>query len=341
MRRPFVSAPPSSILLGADAGTGIVTDYSTARVLPELPPITFSMAFPLKPFKRVYIEITNACNASCPFCPGASRPVAFMTVASFRRIVENLDGYATHLYFHVLGEPLLHPALSEFFDVAQEHGLRVNLTTNGTRIATAGPLILGKPALRQVTFSLHGFSAGHAELPLDEYMKRIIDFVRAAHNRHLVSLRLWSAGPDASDSPAARILEIIEREFLANLSFSPTERRPDAVRLEENIFLNLISRFSWPDPFGPDCGETGYCLGLREQIAVLVDGTVVPCCLDRNGLTALGNVQVRPIREILGENRARRMYEGFSQRRIVEPLCRHCSYRLRFSTKSPDPSPGR
>jgi radical SAM protein with 4Fe4S-binding SPASM domain len=82
---------------------------------------------------------------------------------------------------------------------------------------------------------------------------------------------------------------------------------------------------------GPDFGESGFCLGLREQFAVLADGTVVPCCLDRNADMALGNIFKQPINDILEGERARRIVDGFSKRQIAEELCRKCSYRQRFT----------
>jgi radical SAM protein with 4Fe4S-binding SPASM domain len=288
----------------------------------------------VKPFKRTYIEITNACNVSCTFCPGTSRPVEFMGAGLFDRILVRLGAYATHLYFHVVGEPLLHPELPELLDIAHKRGKLVNLTTNGTLIGDAGSALLGKPALRQVTFSMHSFSAGGGTV-IDEYVEPIIEFARKASARHVVSLRLWNTDEPDDRGTRAAILGIIERRFLLSLPERGELRENSALCLDKNIFLNPVARFSWPDPDGPDCGKTGYCLGLREQIAILVDGTAVPCCLDRNGALALGNIQSQTMEQIVLSDRARRIHNGFSRRQVAEPLCRHCSYRLRFSRQWP------
>jgi radical SAM protein with 4Fe4S-binding SPASM domain len=249
----------------------------------------------------------------------------------FDGVLTGLGGYSTHLYFHVLGEPLLHPALPEFLDIAHKHGKPVNLTTNGLLIGKAGLTIVGKPALRQVTFSLHSFVPGESAGSPTAYLNPILDFARSAAARHLISLRLLDGG-DADGRES--LLAIIADAFC----FPPTLRKdlggPGAVRLDKNIFLNITRRFAWPDINGPDFGERGFCLALREQIAVLVDGTVVPCCLDGNGTMALGNICSQTIKEIVASERARRIHGGFSRRTAVEWLCRHCSYRLRFAGKA-------
>jgi radical SAM protein with 4Fe4S-binding SPASM domain len=289
----------------------------------------------LKQFKRTYIEITNTCNLSCTFCPGTSRTAQFLTVAQFDGILTRLGDYSKHLYFHVLGEPLLHPDCSTLLDSAHTHGKLVNLVTNGTLISTAGDALVSKPALRQVTFSMHSIStrpkATHPSAPsVRDYFEPIFDFTRKAQQDHFICYRLWPQ--DESEDALARteLLARIEKAFGLPFSLSEKLKTTSAVPLDKNVFLNQSRHFDWPDRRGPDFGETGFCLGLREQFAVLVDGTVVPCCLDRNGDMALGNIFKQPIGEILESERARRIVEGFSKRQVVEEVCRRCGYRKRF-----------
>ena len=69
---------------------------------------------------------------------------------------------------------------------------------------------------------------------------------------------------------------------------------------------------------------------LAILLAVLADGTVVPCCLDRDGDIALGNLLTDDPAQILGSERAERMREGFAKRQAKEELCRRCGYARRF-----------
>ena len=70
---------------------------------------------------------------------------------------------------------------------------------------------------------------------------------------------------------------------------------------------------------------------MMQMCAILSDGTVVPCCLDSRGDAALGNIFTRSFSAILNSERAVQMKAGFAQHNIVEALCKHCSYRLRFT----------
>ena len=86
----------------------------------------------MKKFKKIYIEITNVCNLSCNFCPKTSRKYEFMQEDAFKKIIKSIKGYTEHVYFHLMGEPLLNKNLKRFLEISGENGLKVNITTNGT-----------------------------------------------------------------------------------------------------------------------------------------------------------------------------------------------------------------
>lgn len=103
--------------------------------------------------------------------------------------------------------------------------------------------------------------------------------------------------------------------------------------IKRHLYVNVQSPFEWPALDNAYCNDRGFCQGLRQHMAVLSDGTVVPCCLDGNAVMALGNIFTTPLKDILAGERSVRFIEGFRAKRAVEPLCRHCSFKERFSHK--------
>ena len=77
-------------------------------------------------------------------------------------------------------------------------------------------------------------------------------------------------------------------------------------------------------------GERVYCYGMQDHFGILCDGTVVPCCLDSDGVINLGNVFSRELTEILESPRAKAIPEGFRSRKPTEDLCRRCGFATRF-----------
>lgn len=276
--------------------------------------------------KRAYIEITNSCNLRCSFCPGTRRAPQRMDIAAFDRVSEQLTGKVKYLYFHVMGEPLLHPELSALLRIAGEKGFRLCITTNGTLMDQVGDILLQEKALHKVSVSLHSFEGNDCPGELKSYLESVWDFaIRAAAQGVIVALRLWNLG--GREEKNGEILDFLHQKTGKQ---AWEEKRTGSFSLAENLYLESAERFDWPDLSAPEAG-TEYCLGLREQLAVLVDGTVVPCCLDHEGDIALGNLLTQDLDDILASPRARALYDGFSRREPSEELCRRCAYATRFT----------
>ncbi len=273
-------------------------------------------------FNKAYIEITNVCNLACPFCPGTARAPRFLSEAEFGRVLSQLKGRARQLYFHVMGEPLLHPSLGELLRMAGDAGFPVNLTTNGRLLALRLPVLMASPALRQVNLSLHSDQSTD-----DRWLTETLEAVAAlrASRPVLISLRLWNLREDAAAN-AGRIGRIAAFFGVP----TPLQRDRNGYKLGEGIWVNEGETFDWPSLCAIESGETAFCRALRDQVAILSDGTVTACCLDADGALALGNILEQPLDEILNGPRARAIYDGFSRRRAVEPLCQRCWYRKRF-----------
>ena len=91
---------------------------------------------------RVYIEIGNVCNLSCSFCPRITREKRQMNEGEFRRVMTECAPVASEIYFHLMGEPLLHPMLDTFLSIAEEFGIPVCITCNGTLLSKKGYILL-------------------------------------------------------------------------------------------------------------------------------------------------------------------------------------------------------
>ena len=274
-------------------------------------------------FSKIYLEISNLCNLSCAFCPGTRRQKKALTEAEFSTLLPKIRPYTDFLYFHLMGEPLIHPKLQRFLELAGDAGFKVILTTNGTLLAKQQEMLLNSPALHKVNISLHAFEANDLAMPFSEYLAGCFRFGKAAEGKKLISYRLWNQG--GQDEKNNEILATM-REFFPEPWV--TERR--GPRIGERVYLEYGDKFDWPDLTAPDGGEGVFCHGLRDQLGILCDGSVVPCCLDHEGDITLGNLFTQSMDEILASPRAKAIYEGFSQRKAAEELCRKCGYARRF-----------
>ena len=277
-----------------------------------------------KRFAKVYLEISNVCNLSCAFCPGTTREAHFMTASDFTLLCGKLRPYTDYLYFHLMGEPLLHPELESFLRIAGEPGFRVILTTNGTLLPRCDDILLAAPALHKVNISLQSFEANNSGA-LDAYITDCAEFARRCSAvGKLCVLRLWNK--NGLDGLNGDIKALLERFFPP-----PWRESRGSFALGDRLWLEPGDKFDWPDLSLDSGGDSVFCYGLRDQLGVLCDGTVVPCCLDHNGDIPLGNLLEEDLDSIMSTERFQAIYDGFSRRVAVEPLCRRCGYAKRFS----------
>ena len=284
----------------------------------------------MRKFKRIYIEITNICNLKCSFCPDSGRVPEFMDEELFIRILDEIKASSDYIYFHVKGEPLMHPQLGRLLDISYQKGFRVSLATNGTMIGKIGEKLLNKPALRQISFSLHSLEEETDRALIEKYLDDIFSFALEAvkKTKTFIEFKLWNLN---RENELNRIVyEHMESRF--NLKCKVSEMMPTGkgIRILDRIFLSRGNEFLWPDLNSPENNPNGYCYGLKRQAAILVDGTVVPCCLDGKGIMKLGNIKESSFSDIISSERALRIIRGFSERKAVEEMCRKCTYRDRF-----------
>lgn len=274
-------------------------------------------------FRKIYLEISNLCNLKCNFCPGTKRPGRRLSVEEFSKLLPKLRPYTDFLYFHLMGEPLCHPDLETFLSLAGEAGFKVILTTNGTLLRKQKEILVQAPALHKINISLHAFESNDLSIPFEQYLDDCFSFGKAVNGKKIVVYRLWNQG--GADELNASILNRMKLFFS-----DPWVNERQGTRIADRTYIEHGDKFDWPDLSAPEGNRKVFCYGLRDQLGVLCDGTVVPCCLDHEGDLALGNLFETNLDTILTSERAQNIYNGFTKREAMEPLCRRCGYARRF-----------
>ncbi len=290
-----------------------------------------------KRFKKVYIEISNVCNLQCSFCPEVERDKRFMPPELFRRVAQAVLPLTDEVCFHLMGEPLLHPDLESYLHFCGSLGLRVNLTTNGILLNPERIEMLMSPALSQINFSLQSFESNFPDADNGEYLHKIFDFTRRALQQRpdlYINYRLWNQGALGAPASNDQLLEKIRQGLQTDFSSAVDVRWKKSIKIKGRLYLHFDSRFQWPHPSQPLRSNEGFCHGLSSHIGILADGTVVPCCLDKEGVIRLGNCGAQNISDVLESPRATAIQEGFQQGILVEDLCQKCTFITRFDQKA-------
>ncbi len=270
-------------------------------------------------FKKIYIEITNRCNLSCKFCSKSNRIKKDMSVSEFETVINKIKDYTNHIYLHIKGEPLLHPSLEELLDICSKNSIYVNITTNGINIDKCKSALL-KTCVRQVNFSLHSYVFNNP----DKYISYINDYVLSASKLGKYCVyRFWAFNGNYTDNERffiTSLSKVYKTDVLKLLSNS------ENIKLSTNVYINKSREFIWPDINNNYYNEFGKCYALKDHIGILCDGTIVPCCLDGEGIISLGNIYNDDLDSIINSKRFKDMLDNFKNNKKCEDLCRHCNF---------------
>ena len=275
-------------------------------------------------FKKVYIEITNICNLNCSFCIKDNRMKKEMSIDEFETVLKKIDKYTHYIYLHVKGEPLIHNKLDEILSLTSKYNKYVNITTNGVLLKNKINILKKYNNIRQINISLH------SENDKINYIEDILDAVDDLKNIFIV-YRFWTLKDNKLDNKMLEYLNKIKEKYNINNELYNEIINGNNLKIINNIYINKDKEFEWPDISNNYYNENGFCYGLKNQIGVLVDGTITICCLDSFGVSNLGNIFNDDIEIIMNSEKVKNIIKGFNNRKVYLDICKHCSYKERFN----------
>ena len=276
-----------------------------------------------KRFKKIYIEITNKCNLNCTFCSPLKRELKEMSVEEFSLIISKIKSFTDYIYLHVKGEPLLHSHLDEILSICDKENIKVNITTNGTLLKEKFNILNNHNCIRQINISLH------SENNYKNYFENVFDISKQLCGKMFISFRLWTLDNLKLDKKSTIIVDKIINSYNLSTDIVEKIKKDKSVKIFNNTYVNKDNLFDWPD-INKDLNINGMCYGLDTHIAILVNGDVVPCCLDANGDIVLGNIFKEDLDNILSSELVKNIIEGFKNNKSICKLCKNCNFRYRF-----------
>ncbi len=228
-------------------------------------------------FTKIYVEITNICNLNCSFCSKTKRKKEEMSLDNFKIVIDKIKNYTNTIYLHVLGEPLLHSKLNDILDICKRNKINVRITTNGTLLKEKINILLKySNIIKQINISLH------CENKISNYFEQVFEYANILSSKTPIVYRIWLLDEFNLDKLSTLIVDKIIKFYKLNTNFINEVVNSKNIKIKDNIYLDKDNKFTWPLNTKKSNIKTGTCLGTRTHIAILVNGNVVPCCLDSN-----------------------------------------------------------
>lgn len=258
-----------------------------------------------------------------------------MSLDLFENIIKQVSSLTDMVTFHLMGEPLAHPDFERFVFLCKKYQTKIFLVTNGYLLKDKFFELICDPIFHQVNFSLHSFFDNYPEKSADKYLQTIFNWTHLALQKNpslYINYRLWNLNETkGKDSKNLKMLESIESEFQIDLKKNLNIKKNKSLPVKGRLYLHYDTEFTWPSLDLPVLGEKGTCYGLQSHFGIHADGTVVPCCLDKEADIALGDANTESIESILSSPKAQSIYDGFKKHQLKEELCKRCQYITRFT----------
>jgi len=220
----------------------------------------------------------------------------------------------------------MHPNLDDILQICDDNDIKVNITTNGTLISKTKQILLSHKCIRQINVSLH------SENKLLTYFVDIFSTCKELSKNIYISYRLWTLNNYQLDKKSTEVVEKIIDAYKIPTEIVEKLYESESVKIDFNTYVDKDNLFDWPTLHNK-YEKHGFCYGLKTHIGILVDGTVIPCCLDGEGIINLGNIFDESLEDILNKERTKSMMEGFKNNKCTEELCLKCSFKNRFDNK--------
>lgn len=260
-------------------------------------------------YKKIYLEVTNICNLSCPFCIKNNREKIYISIDDYKIILDKIKPYTKYLYLHVSGEPLMHPHINELINIGSKN-FNINITTNGYLINK----IKNNHNIRQINISLHSYNPIN-NISLNEYLNNICDVINNLHNDTYFSLRFW-----VNNKYTQEIVNYLNKIYNIDIILK------NGFKLINNVFISINKEFIWPSLDNNYYNDVGTCHALKDHIGILSNGDIIPCCIDVNSVIKFGNIYKDNLKDIIISNRYKKMLNGFNNNKKIEELCKHCNF---------------
>jgi len=249
------------------------------------------------------IEPTNICNLKCPMCPSGNgdmnRALGKLDFDNFKSVMDDVGDYIFQVQLWNQGEPFINKSFLRLVIYAKSKGVMVQTSTNGHFIRTddeADQLIFS--GLDQVIFSMDGTNkesyekyrvGGDFNLVM-ETLERIAKAKQRLNSKiPLIELQfiIFKHNQEEIDN----IIQICKNNKINRLSFKTAQvYSPE----QAAAFLPINADFSRYTFDGKNYKMKGniknWCQRLWLNSTVNWDGTVTPCCFDKDADYAFGNI---------------------------------------------------
>lgn len=286
----------------------------------------------------ISMEPTTACNLRCPECPSGlrafTRPAGNLKADFFRETIDQISNSLIYLIFYFQGEPYINPKFLEMVRYANEKGLYTITSTNGHFLDDKNCEQTIHSGLDRIIISIDGTTQETYEsYRIGGNLQQVID---GTENLVRWKKKLKSKTPhiifqflvvQPNEHQIAEVYELADRIGVNEVKLK-TAQIYDYKK--GNSLIPTIDKYSryrkLKDGNYVIKNELlNHCWKLWHACVITWDGTVVPCCFDKDADHKLGQLQSEKFSDIWHNENYKSFRQKLLQGRDKIDICQNCT----------------
>jgi radical SAM protein with 4Fe4S-binding SPASM domain len=287
----------------------------------------------------ISFEPTTSCNLRCPECPSGlrafTRPTGMLKKDFFRETIDQLHKELTYLVFYFQGEPYLNPDFLEMVQYASSRKIYTATSTNAHYLNDAAARRTVESGLDRLIISIDGTTqetykqyrvGGNLSKVLEgaanivkwkrELKSKtpfvVFQFLVVRHNEHQIEDVKRLAKETGVDDVWLKTAQVYDYEKDPN-QLIPTIGKYSRYKQDKNgqtVFKG---------------NNANHCWRLWHDPVITWDGTVVPCCFDKDAQHKLGSLREQSFKELWKSKDYHQFRRQVLESRKNIDICANCS----------------
>lgn len=286
----------------------------------------------------VSIEPTTSCNLRCPECPSGlrkfTRPTGMLDEKVFRTYIDQMSSHLLYLTFYFQGEPYLNPKFLDMVKYANSKRIYTSTSTNAhylddetaKRTVESGleRLIISIDGTTQETYSFYRIGGKLSKViegtkNIMKWKKQlrsstphvVFQFLVVKPNEHQVEEVKEMALQLGVDEVVLKTAQVYEYENGNELiptqnEYSRYRQKPDGTWINKSKLDN-------------------HCWKMWNSCVITWDGSVVPCCFDKDASHRLGTLKNFSMKQIWFSEPYNLFRASVLTSRKEIDICKNCS----------------
>ncbi len=286
----------------------------------------------------ISFEPTTSCNLRCPECPSGlrsfTRPTGMLQNKLFEKIIEEQKNTLTYLLFYFQGEPYLHPSFLQLVNFASRKRIYTATSTNGHYLNDEIAKRTVESGLDRLIISIDGTSQDTYEsYRIGGQLNKVIEgtqnvikwkkslksstphiifqFLVVKPNEHQIDEVYELANELSVDEVKLKTAQIYDYENGSELI--PSQDKYSRYRKLKSGKYQIKSKL------------LNHCWKMWHSCVITWDGSVVPCCFDKDAHHALGNIESVGLTNVWKSSTYNQFRKTLLKSRSEIEMCRNCT----------------